>query len=127
MKVPSGRCSTGRSHCWQRSHEMELVIGLDADDTLWHNECYFAHTQAQFAELLAPYVDDPTTLIEQLDQVERTNLATYGYGIKSFTLSMVETALQVTEGRAPSSVISTLLQWGKEMLWHPVELLDGVV
>ena len=106
---------------------MELVIGLDADDTLWHNERYFAHTQAQFASLLAPFVEDPSGLTDRLDRIERANLAVYGYGIKSFTLSMVETALTVTEGRVSSSVISTLLEWGKEMLAHPVELLDGVL
>ncbi|MCU1344061.1 MAG: family hydrolase, partial [Acidimicrobiia bacterium] len=80
---------------------MNLVIGLDADDTLWHNERYFAHTHAQFVELLAPYVADTSTLTERLDQTERTNLRVYGYGIKAFTLSMVETAIEVTSGNVP--------------------------
>jgi len=105
---------------------MDLVIGLDADDTLWHNERYFAHTHAQFAELLSPYVSDETCLTERLDETERSNLRIYGYGIKAFTLSMVETAIEVTDHRVPVSVLSTLLDWGKEMLTLPVELLDGV-
>jgi putative hydrolase of the HAD superfamily len=105
---------------------MDLVIGLDADDTLWHNERYFAHTHIQFVELLAPYVPHAQALTDRLDRTERANLRLYGYGIKAFTLSMVETAIEVTEGQVPVSVLSTLLDWGKEMLALPVELLDGV-
>jgi putative hydrolase of the HAD superfamily len=106
---------------------MDLVIGLDADDTLWHNERYFAHTHAQFVELLSPHVADPLAIDERLDSTERSNLRHYGYGIKAFTLSMVETAIELSGGEMPMSVISTLLEWGKEMLAHPVELLDGVI
>ena len=101
------------------------TIGFDADDTLWHNERFFRFTEARFSELLAPYAhghDIPARLLE----AERRNLAFYGYGIKGFTLSMVETAIELTERRVPATVIETILDWGREMLHHPVETLPHV-
>jgi len=104
-----------------------LVIGLDGDDTLWHSETEFAVTQAMFCELLAPFVPDPSIDLDgRLVATEGANLEVFGYGVKGFTLSMIETALEVSEGRVPASVIRTLLDRGKAMLSHPVELLDGV-
>jgi len=98
------------------------AIGFDADDTLWQNEQFFKITQERFAELLAGYAD-PKTLSERLLESERRNLQVYGFGIKGFTLSMIETAIEVTEGRVPSSVVNQILHAGREMLSHPVETL----
>lgn len=101
------------------------VVALDGDDTLWHSETYFADTHARFAELLAPYV--PADELEQrLLEVERRNLDVFGYGVKGFTLSLLETAIAVSSGRIPADDLATIIGWGKAMLDHPVELLDGV-
>ena len=102
------------------------VVALDGDDTLWHNELQFSMTQARFCELVSPYAPD-ADLDTRLLATERVNLSTYGYGVKSFTLSMVETAIEVSQGRVPVSVIEAILEAGKAMLSHPVELLDGVI
>ena len=101
------------------------TIGFDADDTLWQNEQFFRGTEQRFADLLAPYADVPD-LSSRLLAVEKRNLALYGFGIKGFTLSLVETAVEVTEGRVPSSVIAEILAAGREMLHHPVETLPHV-
>ncbi len=101
-------------------------IGLDADDTLWHSETIFAVTQERFTALVAPFVEDPTGLEQRLLATETRNLELFGYGIKGFTLSMIETAIEVTDGAIPAGAIQVLLNLGKEMLCHPVELLDGV-
>ena len=98
------------------------TIGFDADDTLWHNERFFALTQAHFAELLNDHTDRDT-LMARLLEAERRNLPHYGFGIKGFTLSMVETAIEVTDGRVPADVIQQLLDAGRDMLSHAVELL----
>lgn len=98
------------------------TIGFDADDTLWHNERFFRNTQDRFAELLADYTD-PDHLSERLLAAERRNIGRYGYGIKGFVLSMIETAIEVTEARVPATVIADLMQAGREMLAHPIELL----
>ncbi len=100
------------------------TIGFDADDTLWHNERFFQLTQARFADLLADYAE-PVHLAERLLAAERRNLGHYGFGVKGFTLSMIETAIEVTAGRVPATVIAELLAAGREMLAHPVELLPG--
>ncbi|MGB7244167.1 MAG: HAD family hydrolase [Sulfitobacter sp.] len=97
-------------------------IGFDADDTLWHNERVFQLTQSRFAELLADYTDSDT-LMARLLESERRNLGHYGFGVKGFVLSMIETAVEVTNGQVPASVISQLLDAGRDMLRHPVDLL----
>ena len=97
-------------------------IAFDADDTLWHNERYFQLTQARFAELLAPHTD-VADLDARLLQAERRNLGHYGFGIKGFVLSMIETALEVTDNAVPGTVISDLIAAGQEMLRHPIDLL----
>lgn len=97
-------------------------VGFDADDTLWHNERFFKLTQERFADLLAPYVDS-TDLDNRLMEAERRNLGHYGFGIKGFVLSMIETALEVSENRVPGTVISDLIAAGQEMLRHPIDLL----
>ena len=101
------------------------TIGFDADDTLWHNEKFYKLTQARFREFLGDYAE-ADHLDARLLEAERKNLAHYGFGIKGFTLSMIETALEVTEGRVPGRVIGDILEAGREMLAHPVELLPGV-
>lgn len=98
------------------------AVGFDADDTLWHNERVFQLTQARFADLLAPYVDGPD-LMARLTAAERRNLGHYGYGIKGFVLSMIETAIEVTDHRVPARVIADLIAAGQDMLRHPIELL----
>lgn len=104
------------------------VIALDGDDTLWHSEQLFVDTQAAFRELLAPHIDmDGAALDERLFQVERANLATFGYGVKAFTLSLIETAIEVTKGAIPSRDLQSILDLGKLLLDHPVQLIDGVV
>jgi len=101
------------------------TIGFDADDTLWQNEHFYRLTMARFAGLLGEYAT-PEAIARTLLESEKRNLAFYGYGIKGFTLSMIETAIEVTEGRAPASVIAEILNAGREMLRHPVETLPHV-
>ncbi len=98
------------------------TVGFDADDTLWHNERFFRLTEARFAELLGAYVD-PEHLAERLLEAERRNLGRYGFGIKGFMLSMIETAMDATDDRVPAPVIRGILEAGQEMLEHPIELL----
>lgn len=98
------------------------TIGFDADDTLWQNERFFRITQDRFAELLVDYAD-PAHLDQRLLAAERRNVGHYGFGIKGFVLSMIETAIEVTEGKVPAPVIAELIAAGQEMLRHPIELL----
>jgi putative hydrolase of the HAD superfamily len=101
------------------------TVGLDADDTLWHNETIFRMTQARFRDLMADHAE-PEFLDARLAEVERRNLALYGYGVKGFTLSLVETAMDITGGHPPGHIIGDILAAGREMLRHPVEPLPGV-
>lgn len=98
------------------------TIGFDADDTLWQNEQFYQMTQARFLDLLKDHADS-RELPDRLLKVMLRNIKTYGFGIKSFTLSMVETAIEVTEGAAPTRVIAQILAAGREMAAHPVETL----
>ncbi|MEX0285754.1 MAG: HAD family hydrolase [Paracoccaceae bacterium] len=98
------------------------TIGFDADDTLWHNERFFRITQDRFAELLADHATSDH-LDQRLLAAEKRNLGRYGYGIKGFVLSMIETAIEVTEERVPATVIRELISAGQDMLAHPIELL----
>ncbi len=100
---------------------MITTIGFDADDTLWQNETFFRLTQERFAALLTDA--DPANLAERLEAAERRNLGHYGFGIKGFMLSMIETAIEVTEGRVQAAVIAEIMAAGREMLRHPVDLL----
>ncbi|MDZ7905403.1 MAG: HAD family hydrolase [Cypionkella sp.] len=104
---------------------MITTIGIDADDTLWHNETFFRLTQVRFADLMAPFAP-AETLQAQLLAAERRNLGDYGYGIKGFTLSMIETAIQVSKGTVTAPVIAEILAAGREMLAHPIDLLPHV-
>ena len=101
------------------------LVGFDADDTLWHSESHFAVTEQRFAELVGPWLPSESAA-ERLLERERANLKLFGYGVKGFTLSMIETAIEASEGTVDPAAIQQLIDWGKEMLAHPVELLDGV-
>ncbi len=101
---------------------MLTTIGFDADDTLWQNEAFFRLTQDRFATLLADHAE-PAHLHDRLLAAERRNIGHYGFGVKGFTLSMIETAIEVTDGRVPASVIADLIAAGREMLEHPIDLL----
>ena len=101
------------------------VIGFDGDDTLWHSEDEFARAQERLVDLLA--ADGAgADVLARLQQIETRNRELYGYGIKGFTLSMIETAIEVSKGKVPVSDIERLLVTGREMLARPVELLPGV-
>src|SRR4051812_21605890 len=101
------------------------VLGFDGDDTLWHSETRFHVTQAEFRDLLHRHVPD-VDVDTPLAEMEMKNLAIYGYGVKSFTLSMLETAIELTNARIPASDLDVILGWGKRMLMEPTELLSGV-
>jgi putative hydrolase of the HAD superfamily len=101
------------------------VIAFDADDTLWVNEPYFRETEEQFAGLLEDFMPHHSILAE-LYKTEIANLPLYGYGIKGFMLSMIETALRITSGKIDPIIMTRAIELGQEMLNKPVELLDGV-
>ncbi|MBW8780857.1 MAG: HAD hydrolase-like protein [Verrucomicrobia bacterium] len=103
----------------------ELVIGFDADDTLWHNETIFERVHLRYRDMLSRY-HDAATVDRTLFATEMRNLEPYGYGVKGFTLSAIETAIQLTEGKISADEIRQLIELGREMLAHPVDLLDGV-
>ena len=98
------------------------AIAFDADDTLWHNERFFRLTHDHFSDLLSDYAGRDH-LEERLLEAERRNVGRYGFGIKGFVLSMIETALEVTDNRVPGAVIGEIVAAGREMLGHPIELL----
>ncbi|WP_298535487.1 HAD family hydrolase [uncultured Algibacter sp.] len=101
------------------------VIGFDADDTLWVNETYFRDAEHQFAQLLSKY-ETPNKIDQELFKKEIDNLPLYGYGVKAFVLSMVESAIELSNHNVSTQTIDTILNIGKDMLNKPVELLDGV-
>jgi putative hydrolase of the HAD superfamily len=101
---------------------MILAIGLDADDTLWHNETHFRLSQARFEDLLRDHCA-AEHLRGRLLETERRNLGRYGFGVKGFMLSMIETAIEVSDGRVPGTVIAEIMASGRAMLEQPVELL----
>ncbi|MEN9937761.1 MAG: hypothetical protein RLZZ387_4340 [Chloroflexota bacterium] len=101
------------------------IVAFDADDTLWHNETLFQLTQDRFRDLLEPYLDTPWTG-KELYETELRNLRHFGYGIKGFTLSMIETAIELTGGRVSAREVQTIIDMGRQMLSSPIELIDGV-
>lgn len=109
----------------ERMAARELTIGFDADDTLWHNETIFEAVHERYRKLLARD-HDAVTVDRTLFATEMRNLELYGYGVKGFTLSAIETAIQLTGGKIRAEEIQQLIELGREMLAHPVELLDGV-
>ncbi len=102
-------------------------VGLDADDTLWHSENRFHQAHLDYHELLADHVDlSPGELEARMLATEQRNLKLFGYGAKGFTISLIETAIEVTEGAIPTTAIERIIAFGKDLLDHPVELLPGV-
>src|SRR5216684_3905286 len=100
-------------------------VGLDGDDTLWQNETRFQLTQTALRDLLRRHVPD-ADVDAHLAEVEMRNLRIYGYGVKAFTLSMIETAIELTDRRIPAADLEVIVGWGQKMLSAPTELLDGV-
>ncbi|AXG70401.1 pyrimidine 5'-nucleotidase YjjG [Kordia sp. SMS9] len=102
------------------------VIAFDADDTLWVNETYFRDAEHKFAKLLSAY-ETENKIDQELFKMEMKNLPIYGYGIKGFVLSMVESAMELSNGKISNKVITEILEIGKQMIDMPVELLDGIL
>ncbi|MBD8528021.1 HAD family hydrolase [Pseudomarimonas arenosa] len=103
------------------------LIGFDADDTLWRSQEYFDQAQAEYEAILGRYLDVQNhTVHQQLLATERRNIKLFGYGAKGMTLSMLETAIALTEHRISASDLAKVLELGKAVLEHPVELLPGM-
>ena len=103
------------------------LVGFDADDTLWHSETYFQAAHAQFERILSPWLDlADECLHARLLATERANIALFGYGAKGMTLSMLETAIAMTDARIPASDLARIMALGKDILAHPVELLPDI-
>lgn len=106
---------------------MLQLIGFDGDDTLWHSEGYYQRANAEFALIVGRYVDlGDQAVHDTMLATERRNLKLFGYGAKGMALSMVETAIAVTAGRITAGDIHRLIELGKDVLQHPVELLPGI-
>jgi putative hydrolase of the HAD superfamily len=101
------------------------LIAFDADDTLWHNESLYAETQDKLAVLLADYADSET-VIQRLYETEMVNLQYYGYGVKSFTLSMIETAVKLSNSHIQGTEIEKIIGFAREMLTNDTQLLEHV-
>lgn len=101
------------------------TVAFDADDTLWHNERIFLSAKEKYKNLLANY-HDKDWIEDRLDAAEMRNIKHFGYGIKGFTLSMIETAIELTEGRVKGSEIQEIITFAREMLGSPIDLLEGV-
>ncbi len=101
------------------------LIAFDADDTLWHNEILYRRARAKFEQLIAPYCAAEEAAL-RLDRMEMRNLEPFGYGIKPFILSMIETAIEISQGQIPAADIQKIVDLAHEMVDADVELLDGV-
>jgi len=104
----------------------QTFVAFDADDTLWPNQPHFDHVEAQLLHLLAPYADEPI-INARLYDVQRANMQLFGYGAKSFMLSMIETTIQLSGGAVVGREIQQILDLGKELLRFPIEPLPDVV
>lgn len=108
-------------------HRAIALVGFDADDTLWHSETYFQAAHAEYERILAPYLDlTDANLHDRLLATERANIALFGYGAKGMALSMLETAIAMTDGRIVAADLARILTLGKDVLSHPVELLPDI-
>jgi len=106
---------------------MLKLVGFDADDTLWHSEGYYRRVHDAFEQVLSHYIDVGNDIVhEHLLEVERNNIKIFGYGAKGMTLSMLETAVAMTQERISARHLHEILHLGKDVLSHPVELLDGI-
>nr|WP_321409633.1 HAD family hydrolase [uncultured Carboxylicivirga sp.] len=101
------------------------VIGFDADDTLWENETFFREAEHQFAMILADYMSEEE-IMHELYQVELANMPLYGYGIKAFILSLIETGCLITNNQITADQTNQIIAIGKNMMNKPVKLLDGI-
>lgn len=106
-------------------HNQIKVIAFDADDTLWVNETYFREAEEQFTIMLEDFLPRHVSA-KELFKTEMDNMALYGYGIKAFTLSMLETVLRITENTIPAAYLGKVIQIGRDMLNKPVIMLEGV-
>ena len=102
---------------------MTFVIGFDADDTLWHCENHFAQAQDQFTRILAPYQPGQIPL-SRLTEIEKRNMRLYGFGVKGFMLSMIETAVDITDGRIGGDDVKKIIALGRAILEQPLELIE---
>lgn len=102
------------------------MIAFDADDTLWHSECYYRDAQDRFMQIVSPYSNNGTNLLEILHEIEIRNLPDFGYGIKGFAISMIEAAIQATDGALPAEKIQEIVDIARDMTRHEVRLLDHV-
>ena len=102
-----------------------LTVAFDADDTLWHNEDLFQEVQREYEEMLEPWAD-AVTVDDRLHEIQTANLPRFGYGVKSFTLSMIEAAVCISGGEVDAGRITAIIGLGKRLLDRPVELIDGV-
>lgn len=110
-----------------RAHDGIALVGFDADDTLWRSQDYFDEAQLEFERLIARYVDlDDAKARQHLYDVEKRNIALFGYGVKGMVLSMIESAVAITAERISASDVHCIVQLGKALLQHPVELLPGI-
>jgi putative hydrolase of the HAD superfamily len=100
------------------------MIAFDADDTLWHSECYYREAQDRFVEILTPYLNGSIPALDVLHQIEIRNLPDFGYGIKGFAISMVEAAVQATAGSIPAPEIQKIVDAARAMTRHEIRLLD---
>ena len=107
------------------SDQHPLTVAFDADDTLWHNEDLFQDVQRQYEELMSEWAD-AETVADRLHEIQMTNLRRFGYGVKSFTLSMIEAAVRISDGEVDADGITSIIGYGKRLLDRPVELIDGV-
>ncbi len=105
--------------------EHPLTVAFDADDTLWHNEDLYQDVQRDYEELLSPWAD-ATAVDDVLHEIQMSNLPRFGYGVKSFTLSMIEAAVRISKGEIDAGRITTIIGYAKRILDRPVELIDGV-
>jgi len=109
----------------QKHIEKVELIAFDADDTLWVNEPRFRSAEEEFAKILRPHINGANS-IDRLFETEMRNLNIFGYGAKGFMLSMIETAVELTEGKIRGNEIQKIIDLGKEVLNYPIELLDGI-
>ena len=103
------------------------MVGFDADDTLWRSQDYFDEAQLEFEAILARYIDlEDMRVRQRLHEVEGSNIGVFGYGVKGMTLSMIEAAVELTGERISATDLGRVVDLGKRLLQHPVELLPGV-
>lgn len=117
--------SGGRKIGAVTADEHPLTVAFDADDTLWHNEDLFQDVQRDYEELLLPWAD-AATVDDRLHEIQMTNLPRFGYGVKSFTLSMIEAAVCISGYEIDADRITAIIDYGKRLLDRPIELIDGV-